>query len=104
MTTSDSSRMSGGADEKAATPAVEPAARAGAGRRAHSPSTGTPPRRRAPASAVATGPAPTMNVVGLRAVTAGTGGAGRYTATRHAALARSRPTRRGPADRERASP
>ena len=35
--------------------------------RAHRPSTGTPPRRSAPASAVATGPAPTTNVVGLRA-------------------------------------
>src|SRR5678810_1177532 len=99
MTTSVSSRTSGGADENAATPAVEPAARAGAARRAHSPSTGTPPRRSAPASAVATGPAPTRNVVGLRAVTADTGGAGRYTATRHAALARRRPTRRAPAGR-----
>src|SRR4051794_21635084 len=60
--------MSGGADENAATPAVEPAARACAARRAHRPRTGTPPSRNEPASAVATGPAPTTNVVGLRAV------------------------------------
>ena len=104
ITTSVSSSRSGGAEENAATPAIEPARRAGAARRAHRPRTGTPPRRSAPASAVATGPAPTMNVVGLRAVTAGTGGARRYTATRYAALARPRPARSGPADRAPASP
>ena len=65
ITTSASSRRSGGAGENAATPATEAAARAASGRRAHRPSTGTPAWRRL----VATAPAPTMNVLGERVVT-----------------------------------
>jgi hypothetical protein len=71
--TSASSSRSGGAAENAATPDEAEARRAASGRRAHRPSTGAPLWRSAPASAVATGPAPTMKTLGVRAVMVGTG-------------------------------